>query len=171
MKKYLVKVRSFYVVVLLSVLCLLLIGCSSNVSEDTEDNLTINPEIGLVKEAIESIENILSIEIVTEDNDPNGQLGKQGGYTGALFFRYSLVSGETEESAIEAGTDGGGSIEVYATVEDAERRNEYLSNFDGTVFSSGSHSVLGTVVIRTSNKLTASQQQALESAIIEALQS
>jgi hypothetical protein len=163
------KVKSTLAVILLSIFSMLVVGCGSN-EITNENDLTNNPDIELVEEAIKSIENIVSIEIVTEDNDPNGQLGKQGGYTGALFFRYSLVTGVTEESAIEAGTDGGGAIEVYASVDDAQKRNEYLSVFDGTVFSSGSHTVLGTLVIRTSNELTASQQQTLESAIINALQ-
>ncbi|MGE4572618.1 MAG: hypothetical protein AB7E09_07760 [Candidatus Izemoplasmatales bacterium] len=110
-----------------------------------------------------------SIEIVTEDNDPNGNLGKEGSYTGALFFIYDLVEGNNETSAIEAGTDGGGSIEVYANAEDAKERNDYLSAFDGTIFASGSHLVLGTLVIRTSNELTASQQDTLEAAIISQL--
>lgn len=160
--------KSILVVIMLAIFSFLLIGCAN--TPDEKNKLSNNPEIGLVKEAIESIENIVSIEIVTEENDPNGQLGKQGGYTGALFFKYALVNDVDEESAIEAGTNGGGSIEVYATAEDAERRNTYLSSFDGTVFSSGSHVVFGTLVIRTSNRLTASQQQTLESAIIKALQ-
>jgi hypothetical protein len=45
-----------------------------------------------------------------------------------------------------------------------------LTGFDGGVFSSGSHCVLGTLVIRTSNELTASKQKALEQAIIDVLE-
>lgn len=54
-------------------------------------------------------------------------------------------------------------------VGDAEKRNDYLASFDGGILSSGSHSVLGTCVIRTSTYLKASQQQALEQALIDAL--
>ena len=67
------------------------------------------------------------------------------------------------------GTDAGGSIEVYANVEDATTRNEYLASFDGGIFASGSHTVVGTVLVRTSDELTASQQQTLEANIIAAL--
>ncbi len=65
--------------------------------------------------------------------------------------------------------DGGGCVEVYETVEYAEARNAYLAKFDGTFIASGSHTVCGTSVVRTSNNLTATQQQELEAAIIDAL--
>ncbi len=155
-------------IISLSVLLVFTLSACNN----ENDSFTNNPEIEDVKDAIESIEHISSIEIVTEENDPNGNLGKDGGYTGALFFLYDLVENDNEESALEAGTSGGGSIEVYETVEDAEKRDAYLEKFDGLgILSSGSHTVLGTIVIRTSKELTASQQQALEDAIIEALKS
>lgn len=67
------------------------------------------------------------------------------------------------------GTDGGGCIEVYATAEDATKRSDYLSTFDGSILSSGSHEVLGTCVVRTSNLLTASQQQGMSQEIQDAL--
>lgn len=153
--------------ILTFVLALSLLTACGNSS--SKNDLTNNPSIESVKEGISDIESITLIEIVTEDNDPNEQLGKQGGYTGSLFFKSSLVTDETDESAITAGTDGGGSIEVYANKSDAEKRNEYLATFDGTAVSSGSHKVLGTLVIRTSNRLKASQQTKLETEIINAL--
>jgi hypothetical protein len=156
------------IVVALLVSITLLVGCSRS---SAKTDLTNNPSIESVREAISVIKSITSIELVTEDNDPNKQLGKQGGYTGSLFFKSPLITDEIEESAIAAGTDGGGCIEVYAKKSDAEKRNEYLANFDGTALSSGSHKVIGTVVIRTSNKLKASQQLELETAIVNALQS
>ena len=92
----------------------MLTGCGKS------SDLTNNPSIESVKEAISDIESITLIEIVTEDNDPNKQLGKQGGYTGCFVFKSSLVTDETDDSAIKAGTDGGGSIEVYTNKSDAE---------------------------------------------------
>jgi len=167
------KLKIVFFATMTILLGLVLVSCSGSEEGSTNESemgLTNNPEIEDVRDAIISIEHISLIEIVTEENDPNGQLGKAGGYTGALFFIYDLVEDNNEDSAIDAGTDGGGCIEIYATVEDAESRDSYLGNFDGTIFSSGSHTVLGTVVIRTSNDLTASQQQTLEDAIIDALQ-
>ena len=114
------------------------------------------------------------IEAATEDNDPNGNLHKPGGYTAAVFFIHdqvtdSYVLHNKGDTPVERGTDGGGCIEVYETKEYAETRNAYLAGFDGTVFSSGSHTVCGTIVVRTSDKLTATQQQVLEDDIISAL--
>lgn len=130
-----------------------------------------NPSEAFVIERLQGIEGIGDISAVTEDNDPNGQLGKAGGYTATVYFTSPLVNqGDVIGSTvIEKGCDGGGAIEVYATVEDANKRNDYLGAFDGGIFSSGSHNVVGTVLVRTSDKLTASQQKELEAAIIEAL--
>lgn len=104
---------------------------------------------------------------VTEDNDPNGNLNKAGGYTSTVYFESSNVN-QAEvygTDLIDRGTDAGGAIEVYANSDDAERRNTYLATYDGTILASGSHEVLGTIVIRTSNELTATQQKQLTDAI------
>ena len=164
MKAYLSKAFQLLLILMLS--SFILAGCNK---DNSKYSLTHNPPIEDVRDAISSIEHITLIELVTKDNDPNGNLGKQGGYTGALFFLYALVEAIDEESALEAGTDGGGCIEVYANEEDAKKRNDYLAIFDGTILASGSHVVLGTLVIRTSNELTPSQQSELETAIINAL--
>ncbi|MDR1068808.1 MAG: hypothetical protein LBL36_06170 [Clostridiales Family XIII bacterium] len=125
-----------------------------------------------VKTAISKVDGIIEVEIVTEDNDPNEMLGKQGAYTGAVYFTYNLVD-QNEfdgDTVIDKGSDGGGCIEIFADNADAEKRDEYLAAFDGSVFASGSHKVLNTLVVRTSSKLKASEQQALEAKLIEALQ-
>ena len=70
---------------------------------------------------------------------------------------------------VGAGTDGGGAVEVYANVDDANKRNDYLAVFDGTILTSGSHDVVGTCVVRTSHLLTASQQKTLEGEIADSL--
>ena len=70
---------------------------------------------------------------------------------------------------VDAGCDGGGTVEVFATVEDAQERDEYLGAFDGSFLTVGSHAVFGTCVVRTSPYLTASQQQAMQQAIVDSL--
>ena len=80
-------------------------------------------------------------------------MDKAGGYTAQVFFSSDLVN-QSEvygTTIIEKGTAAGGSIEVYSNVEDANSRNEYLAAFDGGFFASGSHTVIGTVVVRTMN--------------------
>ena len=47
--------------------------------------------------------------------------------------------------------------------------NAYLSVFDGGALGVGSHNVVGTIVVRTSDGLTATQQKDLESEIINEL--
>ncbi len=129
------------------------------------------PAESFVIDRLQAIEGILGISAVTEDNDPNGNLGKQGGYTAHIFFSHNLVnqSDVIGNSIIDKATDCGGSIEVYNTVEEAEKRNSYLSTFDGGIFASGSHKVVGTIIVRTSKLLTASQQKDLESKLIYSL--
>lgn len=133
--------------------------------------LVTNPSEAFVIERLQGVESVGDISAVTEDNDPNGQLGKAGGYTATVYFTSPLVDQGNVfgSTVIEKGCDGGGAIEVYATADDANKRNDYLGAFDGGILSSGSHNVVGTVVVRTSDELTASQQKQLEAAIIEAL--
>ena len=110
---------------------------------------------------IQRIQGIDGIQAATEDHDPNDNLNKQGGYTAAIYFSLSLINQDEiiGTDIVDKGTQGGGCIEVYANVEDAEKRNTYLSAFDGAgMLNPGSHTVLGTIVIRTSDKLTATQQ-------------
>lgn len=130
------------------------------------------PSEQFVIKRLQGLKNISGVQAATEDHDPNGQLGKAGGYTSAVFFSSDLVDKKDifrNGDIVEVGTEGGGSIETYATEQDAIKRDTYLSAFDGAPISSGSHVVLGTSVIRTSDNLTASQQKALETRIIESL--
>ena len=133
--------------------------------------LVDNPTEGFVIDRLGKVEGIVDISAVTEDNDPNGHLNKAGGYTAQIYFssdkiNQSSVYGTT---LIEKGTEAGGSIEVYKTAEEAQARETYLAAFDGGIFASGSHKIVGTCLVRTSDKLTASQQTEFEAAIIEAL--
>lgn len=129
------------------------------------------PSESYIIQCLSKVPNIVDISAVTEDNDPNGNLNKAGGYTAQVYFTSDLVnqSSVIGSTVIEKGTDGGGSIEVYANAEDAEKRNDYLAAFDGTLFASGSHTVMGTVLVRTSDVLTASQQNEMEANIIAEL--
>ncbi len=134
-----------------------------------------NPSEQFVIERLTGLPNVTGVEAATEQNDPNGNLHKDGGYTSAVFFSSDLVdqsqvyADDAYTGIPAAGTDGGGCVEVYATVEDAEERDAYLSGFDGTILRPGSHTVLGTCVIRTSDLLQASQQDAIEQSIIDSL--
>ena len=133
------------------------------------------PTDEFVIERIQTVDTITMIAPVTEDHDPNGQLNKQGGYIGCVYFRDSQVdqsklyiSGDPND-VVEIGTDGGGAVEVFRTVEEAQARDAYLASFDGTMLTSGSHYVKGTCIIRTSDQLNGTQQLELTDKITQAL--
>ena len=133
------------------------------------------PTDNFVLERLKDIDTILSLAAVTSKNDPNRLLSQKGGYIGCIYFSDSRVDktqlnlDPDEYDVISMGTVGGGAIEIFATVEEANARNEYLSQYDNTSMDPGSHVVIGTIVIRTSSKLSDADQATLEAEIIEAL--
>lgn len=136
----------------------------------------INPSEEFVMQRILTVDDVADARAVTEDQDPNGNLHKAGGYTSTIYFESKTVnqsdvyvSGKYADVLIDKGTDAGGAIEVYENVEDAEKRRDYLATYDGTIFANGTHTVIGTVLVRTSNELTATQQKELEQKVIDAL--
>lgn len=162
---------SAVIIGLVVILVLFIINKAQNTN-----NLTNNPKIGDVKTVISSVGSISDICVVSEDNDPNGSLNKPNGYTGALFFVSSYAESMESTEFLQyadtcaKGTDAGGSIEVYANKNDAEKRNEYLATFDGEWgVNSGTHTRVDTVIIRISDKMPASKQQELEQKISNAL--
>ena len=129
-----------------------------------------NPSNTFVEERLKEISSITGVQSVTENNDPNNQLNKQGGYTASVYFVDNQVTHSVEGSDIvQKGNDAGGNVEVYRTKEDAEKRNTYISAFDGTALNPGSHYVYGTVLIRTSHYLTGTQQKELTEKIYNKL--
>lgn len=138
---------------------------------DEQYALVNAPTEEYVIQCLEKVKDIDEIVAVTEETDVNQQLNKAGGYTAAVFFSSGLVDKERlfYSDILDNGTDGGGCLEVYRTVEDAKKREAYLAMFDGSVISSGSHTVVGTVLVRTSSRLKASEQKELEQNIIHVL--
>lgn len=133
--------------------------------------LVNNPKASYIIECLGKVTNVVNISAVTEDNDPNGHLNKAGGYTAQVYFSSDLVNQSSVfgTTVIDKGTECGGSIEVYPTVEDVKKRNDYLATYDGGILASGSHRVIGTCLVRLSDKLTASEQTAMEKNIIKIL--
>lgn len=124
-----------------------------------------------ITERLKSVDGITGTQAVTKNHDPDGLLGKEGGFIACTYFSSAAIDQTTVpgNSIVAKGTDCGGAVEVYATVEDAEARCEYLSGFDGTVLYSGSYAIVGTMVIRTSYKLTNERQLALTDKITSAV--
>ena len=76
---------------------------------------------------------------------------------------------EGAADVVMIGTAGGGAVEVFSSREEAEKRAEYISFFQGSVMDAGSCTVEGTCLIRTSKYLSGDQQEKLTKKIREAL--
>lgn len=132
------------------------------------------PSDEFVKERLKRVKTITDMAEVTEKNDPNGKLNKQGGYIGCVYFtdkqvnRSELYLTKGKDSVIDVGTNGGGAIEIFSSTDDAKTRDNYLAAFDGTAVASGGHYVVGTILIRTSDQLTGTQQKKLTDEITKA---
>lgn len=130
---------------------------------------TLNEE-DIVK-SLKSIKNVISIETVSKNNDPNQLLDKEHGYVSCVYFSLDLID-QTKipgTSVIKKGTDCGGCIELYSNVEDANNRINYLSQFDNSLLYSGSYAIIGKSVIRASYLLDNQQQITITNQICEAL--
>ena len=81
---------------------------------------------------LKEIVTITDVQSATENNDPNQDLNKQGSYTAAVYFADNEVTNPVAGADLVAkGMDAGGCVDVYKTAEDAKKRNDYLSAFDG----------------------------------------
>lgn len=127
------------------------------------------PTESWVIDKLTEIESVVKIEAVTSDNDPNRLLGVEGGYISCVYFSVADINQDEipGDTVVAKGTDCGGAIEVYETVEDALARCDYLGQFDGTLLYTGSYAIIGTSVIRISYKLDENQQFKLTEEIIQ----
>ena len=81
-----------------------------------------NPKDSFIEERLKEVDTIQEVQHATEENDPNGLLNKQGGYTASIYFADNQVTEPIEgANLVDNGTEAGGAIEVYKTKEEAER--------------------------------------------------
>lgn len=140
------------------------------------DDLHIMEQITAPSEAwviarLKEVDDILSIQAVTQTNDPNGLLNKEnGGYSACIYFTSTGIdeSNQLGNYPVEKGTDGGGAVEIYSSLADAEARCEYLSSFDNTILYTGSYAIIGTMVIRISYIYTNEAQYEMTDRITKA---
>ena len=161
-------------IVLAIVSLLMLSACSSTddysaniyALDEDEQALVLNPSIEYVVTALNQVETITGIEL---DPDPHDNI------MATVYFTSNLVdqSGFGEnESVHEKGTDGGGSIDIFETVDEAIERDEYLHGFDDNfLLNAGGHAVVGSLVIRTSKELDEEAQESFTENIVTALTS
>lgn len=121
-----------------------------------------------ITNALSDINNVIEYKAVTESNDPNSMLNKEGGYISAIYFILDLIDYESVpgKTVIEKGTDAGGCVELYSSLEDAQSRCDYLKQFDNTLLYSGSYALVGRMVIRTSYQLSNQQQISVTESIV-----
>lgn len=131
------------------------------------------PTSDWVASRLSNVVGITETQAVTDELDPDDLLGKEGGYSGCIYFTFEAINPDEVpgNSVVEKGTDAGGAVEIYPSLADAKARCEYLEGFNGTVLYSGSYAIIGTMVVRTSYKLSNEQQFDLTNAITAALTS
>lgn len=137
---------------------------------DVIEQITAPSEEWII-ERLNGVEDIIDVQAVTEDNDPNHLLNKEnGGYVACVYFTSTGIDENNElgKDPVAKGTDGGGAVEVYASLEDAMARCEYLSEFDNTILYTGSYAIVGTTVIRISYRYTDEEQYELTDRITQA---
>ena len=124
-----------------------------------------------VMKRLNKVESITGMQAVSEEDNPDGLLKADGGYSSCIYFTVEAALPDEIPgiTIVEKGTDAGGAIEIYPTLADAEARVEYLAGFDGTILYSGSYAIIGTMVIRTSYRLHDENQLALTNQITYAL--
>ena len=117
-------------------------GCGAGKTAD----ISVKDILERVKSEVTTIE---SVEMATEETDTNNLLGKQGQYIELGWFADSRVEKDPQfddkhneiGSVPKTGNAGGGAIEKFRSVEDAKKRNEYMTSLDSlpTFMSPGYH--------------------------------
>ena len=92
--------------------------------------------------------NLHHVTAYTAATDPNHLLGRQGGYTSKINWP-------------------NGSIEVFSTPAEAQKRKTYLQAFAGTPFGDGYDYLVGTYLLRIFDSQTPTQAHALEAEFLK----
>ncbi len=106
------------------------------------------PSIALNAEQIAQRMNLRHVTAYTAATDPNHLLGRQGGYTSKINWP-------------------DGSIEVFSTQAEAQKRKTYLQAFAGTPFGDGYDYLVGAYLLRIFDSQTPTQAHALEAEFLD----
>lgn len=145
---------------ILGTLTLALAGCSSSVSSQNAAPSTATASSTaalagsapsapsthsavLTAEQIAQRMNLRDVTAYAAATDPNHLLGRQGGYTSKINWP-------------------NGSIEVFSTPAEAQKREAYLQAFAGTLVGDGYDYLVGTYLLRIFDNQTPTQAHALE---------
>lgn len=127
------------------------------------------PECEWVQKKIESVEQVNDSGVVATQEDIVKYMGQDSGCIGIVYFGLDSIDANTVngDNIISKGTDAGGSVEIFDSLEAARNRCEYLGQFDNTYLYSGSYALVGTMVIRISYKLDSERQLEITSKLCE----
>ena len=132
-------------------------------------------ETAAAAEGETAAETAAAVEGVTAAAVEGETAAEAGASAGSGTAAEAAAAGEAapkKKSSIDVvmiGTAGGGAVEIYSSREEAEKRAEYISFFDGSVMDAGSCAIEGTCLIRTSKYLDEEGQEKLTRAVREAL--
>jgi hypothetical protein len=104
-------------------------------------------------------------EVYTADSDPNHLLGRPNGYTSKATFTDRRVAGGP---GITSGSvDAGGSVEVFADADSAQRRQRYIQDLQkaSPILGTEYDYVSGATLVRVSGKLTPTQAAEYQAAM------
>ena len=115
-----------------------------------------------------------STEAPEEATEPAGETGEAPEAAGEpverVYFASALLSEAfahlSDEELLAAGAECGGSVEIYATADEARQRDAGLAESGA---ASGSHAAVGTLVVRVSEALPSAQRQEFLTQVIDAL--
>lgn len=139
-----------------------------SVSVDKNEN-KVDLSQETVLERLSFVPTIIDVEIANVE-DEKGITDTLDKCSVLIYFASELVNQEEfeDESTAEKGTACGGSVEIFANEEAAER-DEYLNGSIISMMSPGTHAVDGKIVVRISKEMTEKQQDEFEKLIFTAL--
>ncbi len=103
-----------------------------------------------------------AVTTYTAASDPNHLLGRPGQYTDKVSFKDTRIGQGTG-----IGVSDGGSIEVFATTADAQKRFAYLQSLStsGNALFAEYEYLDGVAILRISNQLTPDQAKQYQAAL------
>ena len=133
-------------------------------------NVTSPPD-SFVMERVEKIKTVAAAEAVTADNDPNGLLGKNGGYIGCVYFLDERVDrdllpqeafAKEHEKAAEDGDDAGSesSEEAAATAGTEESSSDDAADSTGAQAEAQAGTTAGSEAAESAGTEAASNETA-----------
>ena len=147
----------------------------NNEIERINENIAIvnkitNPNVEDVVKNLRKVRNISKIEVVSDEDKKSDLFFYDGMFKDCAYFTSDLVKDVIDgQTPVEKGTDAGGCVEIYETVERAHERFDYLMGFDNTIYYSGQFITVGTMIVRTSYLLSDEENSELVNEIVNAL--